>query len=368
MKRILLVGATHLVGSHILDQALSANLRVRAILESREEAHRIQQLYPSVDSSVLDFLVVPSGEITRPRVFSDALSDSADPFEAVILCLAADAYEEVDCLSRYVAAESERVCRILGSIKDASTAVGRVILVSSLTRFAGWLANPSTSGHPRRYTINMPVPEPEIGGVDSDYILEASRASDNVIYDAICNWIKDSNTSFEFVALSAPAIYGPSIWGVDHWVDIQEANLEIWNILNKQTSETVPSPPYGIYSYADVRDVALATIQALHVPMTRVNRVYLSAGSMPSTLIIAQYLTARFPECEELVQSDQLAPQLSACLETAQSPESEDSNNSGSILGLGRYRSWEEAVGDVAAQLLDFRRRRERTRKMGMGG
>lgn len=249
MKRVLLVGANHLIGSHILNQALSAGLRVRAIVESQEEARGIQQLFSRFDSSVLDFLVVPSGDITHPGVFQDAFNSSTEPFEAVILCLAADGYQEVDCLSRYVSAESRRLCKILGNIKEASTAVIRVILVSSLIRFAKWVVNPSAPQNPRTDTYNSP----EVRDVASDYIHEASQASDNIIYDAIAGWMKESKTSFDVVLLSAPAVYGPSIRNLENWADIEEGNRWIWATVKERAMTRTHTHPHGMDSYVDVR-------------------------------------------------------------------------------------------------------------------
>ncbi|KAF2478244.1 NAD(P)-binding protein [Lindgomyces ingoldianus] len=353
MKRVLLTGANNLIGSHILDQLLTRNVAVRAVVGSRDEALSLQQQYPVTGHPTLDFAIVPQKDIAVPGAYDLALSGSQEPFDTVIHTVPPDPSEEADCLSRFINVETEALISFLRSIKEVAPRVQRVIVTTSLTPFARWLVDPQVERIPR---IGNPS-SPTAAEIDSEYVLATSRASDNIVCDAVWKWSKDTPVGFDLVSLAAPSIYGPSIRPLSNSSDLEDANRRIWNICSNNFSELVTSPPYGIDYYTDVRDLAFANVQAVFMPEARNKRFLISAGAMPAGSVIAEFLRNQFPEFGSRIRPDSSPPRQPI---SGDPPiDFVDTHLAASILGLVRYRMAEETLTDLARQILELHRRKE---------
>ncbi|ORX88887.1 hypothetical protein BCR34DRAFT_346067, partial [Clohesyomyces aquaticus] len=277
-KRVLLTGASNLIGSHILDQLLSFNdVAVRAVVASRDEALGLRQQYPSTSHPLLDFAIVAQKDIAIPRAYNLAPAQTYEPFDTVIHIVPPDPSEEADCLSRFINLETGALINFLRNVQDIAPGVRRVVIITSLTSFARWLVDPRLERNPRNAN-GSPARAPVI---DSDYVLATSRASDNIVCDAIWKWSSENRVGFELISFAAPSIYGPSIRPLSNSSDLEDSNRRIWNICSNDSSELVTSPPYGIDYYTDVRDLAFAIVQAAFVPEARNRRFLVSAGMMP---------------------------------------------------------------------------------------
>lgn len=245
--RVLLTGADGLTGSHLLFQLLSQEtVSVRAVVGSRETAYTLQQQY---QHAPLDLAIVREQESTVPGVFEDALNDYTEPFHAVIHALASSPSAEADCLARFVNIETERVIGFLDSVRTVARAVRRVVIVTSLTPFARWLVDPQVDQY---YPGAAHIPGNAVAP-DSEYILAASQASDNIVYDAVSRWVRENRPSFDIVHITAPSIYGPAVRPLETSSDLLEANRRIWHICSNESRESTRSPPYGIEQFLDVR-------------------------------------------------------------------------------------------------------------------
>jgi nucleoside-diphosphate-sugar epimerase len=263
MRRVLLTGASHLVGSHVLGQLLAHNLCVRAVVASREEAEALQQSFPGAGPSRLDFAIVRTRDIGVPGAYDDALNGNAHPFDTVIHALAADPNDEADCLSRFITLETDTLINFLQSVRKIGTSVERVIMITSLSPFARWLVDPFVLRSPIATSSPFsfsPRGPPE---VDAEYVLATCQASDNIVYNDIRNWITSSQARFDLVAVTAPSIYGPSMRPLENSSDLQEANRRIWNICSNDSREHLDSPPYGIDFYSDVRVIIFLPLASL---------------------------------------------------------------------------------------------------------
>jgi nucleoside-diphosphate-sugar epimerase len=249
--RILLTGANSLTGSHILSQLLSqGSFSVRAVVDSREAAYALQQLYPQTAPGSLDLAIVHAQDASVPRIFEPALSDHSWPFELVIHALSHTYSGEADCLAKVINLETEAVSNFLKSVKRVGCAVRRVVIVTSLTHFARWLiydgqANWSVPRHVISYA-NSVIPNPED-------ILATSQASDNVVYDAVSRWTREARVTFDVAYLAAPSIYGPTVRSLGASSDISEANRRIWNICCNEAPGKLGVPPHGIVQFLDSR-------------------------------------------------------------------------------------------------------------------
>ncbi|KAF2259466.1 NAD(P)-binding protein [Lojkania enalia] len=353
VQRVLLTGANNLIGSHILHQLLYSNVSVRAVVRSREEAQTIQQQYPPTNPPRLDFAIIHPRDLAIPGAYDDALNAYPEPFDAVLHVIAADASEEADCLSRFIHLETDTLINFLRSVKEVSTSVRRVVVISTLTPFARWLVDPQAERSPRGDNL-LASRSVEI---DPEYILATSQASDNIIHEALWRWRKDANAQFDLVFLTAPSIYGPSIRPLNNSSDLEEANRRIWNICSNSSNDYAISPPYGIDYYTDVRDLATASVQAVFVPEASNRRFVISAGVIPSRSAIAEFLISRFPELGTRVRADGSPPRRTM----SGDPPLDFINThlTAVILRLAQYRPTEETLIDLARQIIELHRRRE---------
>ena len=241
--RILLTGADSLIGSHILHILLPDNsLSIRATVGSREKAQAIQQQYRLGSSSTLDFTFVPEKDLTGSGNFDDALRENGELFNTIVHALSAHPSEEADCLARFINLESEAVIRFLRSVQQLTKQVRRVVIVTSLTPFARWLQIEGNSGGG----------DPRSAGVDPEYVLATSQAGNNIVYDAVSKWVRESGATFDVVYITAPCCYGPAVRPLETSSDLFEANRRIWNICGNEP-ERMGTPPYGITQFLDVR-------------------------------------------------------------------------------------------------------------------
>ncbi|KAF1945602.1 NAD(P)-binding protein [Clathrospora elynae] len=337
--RILLTGADSLTGSHILGLLLSDNdLVVRAAVGTREAAYAIRQQYRQGTSSTVDLEVVPEKDLAVPGIFNNALT--GDSFDTVVHTLTANPSEQADCLARFINLVSESIINFLRSTQQFAKQVRRVVLITSLTPFARWL----------QIERNSTV-------VDSEYILAASQAGDNIVHDAVSKWLRNSGAHFDVVYITAPSCYGPTTRTLETSSDLLEANRRIWNICSNEHRERARTPPYGIAHFVDARDLALASLRTIFTPRAGNQRFLVSAGLMPSSSDIAEFLVANFPELRGRVSmngspQDSTVPELSSL-------EPLDTSLAGAILGITRYRSAEETIIDTARQILDLQQRKE---------
>ncbi len=264
--RILLTGADTLIGSHILHLLAPDNsLSVRVTVESREKAGSIQQQYRHGSLSTLDFTVVPEKDSARAGTFNNVLSDTTAPFHTVIHTLSAHVSEEVDCLARFINLESESIISFLKSIQRLAKQVRRVVIVGSLTPFARWQQVEGSSGggfggHSRP------------NAVDPEYIIAASQAGNNIVYEAVSKWVRDSGVGFDVVYITAPSCYGPAVLPLETSSDLFEGNRRVWNICGNEQRQRIGAPPYGITHFLDVRVCLLRSRLSCYVRSNSLHR------------------------------------------------------------------------------------------------
>jgi hypothetical protein len=244
---MLVTAADTLIGSRTLNQLLAYDVSVRAIVGSQEQVNFLRQQYPSTRYPWLEIAIVPRSRLATPGAFDDALRDHPEPFDTIIHTVT-DHSEEADCLSRFINIQTECLLNILRSINMINARVRRVVINTSLSPFARWLVEPDSGPHNPYNPTSHRTSE-----VDPEYILATSQASDNIVYTALWNWIREARARFELVYVTAPSVYGPQMQYLENSSDLQEANRRVWNICGSESYERLRAPPYGIEHYTDVR-------------------------------------------------------------------------------------------------------------------
>ena len=248
-KRVLLTGAYGFIGSHVLDQLLSFNISVRAVVGSETEREALRNQFPRITEAELDFAIVPDIDLLAPRAYDDALIATSEPFDTVIHTVCASSSEEEDCFSHFVNLQSDSKKSFLESVRAFAPRVRRVIITSTLTLFARWLQSSEVESQARFNTSSVQ----SVAAADPEFLLATCRASDDLVNDRLWKYIEDERPGFDVVALSAPSVYGPSTRHPRKITDLEEGNQMIWSIRHTASNQRAVFLSDGISYYADVR-------------------------------------------------------------------------------------------------------------------
>ncbi|OCL01474.1 NAD(P)-binding protein [Glonium stellatum] len=343
-KRVLLTGAYGFIGSHILDQLLSFNISVRAVVGSEVEREALRNQFPRTTEAELDFAIVPDADLLAPRAYDDALIATPQPFDTVIHTVCAGLSEQ-DSFSHFVNLQSDSKKSFLESVRAFAPRVRRVIITNTLTLFARWLQSSELESQARFNTSSLQ----SAAASDPEFLLATCHASDDTVNDRLWKYIDDERPGFDLVALSAPSVYGPSTRHPRKITDLEEGNQMVWSICNAASNQRTVFPSDGISYYADVRDFAFAHVQAAFIPEAGNRRFTIAAGVM-SLQIVSGILRMRFPELEARLPPE--GSQGKVATSGKLSKDLVDSAPASAILGLIKYITIEETLVDVARQLL----------------
>ncbi|KAH7081472.1 hypothetical protein BKA63DRAFT_209813 [Paraphoma chrysanthemicola] len=348
--RILLTGADGLIGSHILAQLLSyETVSVRAVVRTRGAVAALRQQYSHALPTSLDICLVPRQDFSLPGDSDSVFGNSIEPFGIVVHTLTANSSNEADCLAKFINLETDRALSLLSLIQVAAPTVTRVVIVTSLAPFARWLIGPGTSNNPTQVHFGATT-------IDTGYILAASQASDNIVYDALAQWPRKSGARFDVTYFTAPNVYGPTVLPLETSTDLSEGNRRIWDICSNDSSTRTDTSPYGIDPFLDVRDLATSVVRAVFIHEAANQRFVLAAGIMPSGAEIAKHIVNHFPQLRGRIRTSGAEPRRYQATET--SLESFNTYLVSSILGIDQLRTAEVTIRDTTQQMLDLQQRK----------
>jgi nucleoside-diphosphate-sugar epimerase len=127
-SRVLLTGANGSIGSHILQLFLDKSIFVPAVVRSEAKARKIQQDFPGIDKSKLDFSIVP--DITAPGAFDQCLKD-AQPLDAIVHTASPFNYSIAKTLSDFIEPAVRGTTEILQSAAEHAPGLKRFVITGS---------------------------------------------------------------------------------------------------------------------------------------------------------------------------------------------------------------------------------------------
>lgn len=131
-KNILLTGANGFIGSHILDNLLSSNHRVLAIVRSPSKSQKLKQLFSTHPKiSHLTVGIVP--DITIPGAFTSLITSyqASNPLDLVIHTASPFLYRVVLNNREFLDPAIKGTLEILSAVKEHARSVKRVVITSS---------------------------------------------------------------------------------------------------------------------------------------------------------------------------------------------------------------------------------------------
>ncbi|KAK3353950.1 hypothetical protein B0T25DRAFT_545712 [Lasiosphaeria hispida] len=330
--KVLLTGGTGFIASHVLDYLLDHGFDVVVTARSDEKGQRIVK---SVDQSVgkkVSYVVVE--DIAQEGAFDKAVQ-SDPPFDFVIHT--ASPYQLhfdnpiADCLDPAV----KGTTGILKSIQAFAPTVKRVVITSSS---AAILSPPN---HPKVYN------ESSWSDVTWDLAMNPQhtyRASKKFAEKAAWDYVTTSKPNFDLATINNTYTFGPVPRSLADASNLNTSNRRIFDLVKGNMREAI-QPTAPVFTFVDVRDVALAHVRAMTVPEAGGKRFYVVGGFF-SNPKLAGIIRANFPTL------DGRLPVEGADDFPADHWEF-DNSRSKEVLGI-EYTGLEKSVVDTVESILRF--------------
>lgn len=329
--RVLLTGGSGFIAAHCLDHLLQRGHSVVFTVRSDEKGQKILCNHAGVSLDQLSYVIVK--DIAESTAFDEAIK-SEPPFDAV-LHTASPFHLRINDPKDLLDPAINGTLGLLRAVKKSAPSVKRVVITSS---FASMM---NASQHPAIYdeTSWNPITWEEA----TLNAANAYRASKTLAEKAAWEFVKKENPQFDIATINPPLVLGPVVRYLSSLDTINTSNQRIRDMIQGKCKDGLP-PSFGVYLWADVRDVALAHVKAAEVPEAGGKRFLIAADAYMSNADIARIITNNFPT---------LSHHLPAKLESdiPKDVYGYDSSKSTTILKL-EYRNLEDCVVDTVNSLL----------------
>ncbi|TDZ38757.1 putative uncharacterized oxidoreductase [Colletotrichum spinosum] len=326
-KYVLVTGATGFIGAHVVDELLRRGIRVRGATRTVAKGQAMIKARPQY-ADLLDFVQIDDFE--NPNVFKDSLGGGID---GVIHVASPFTYDTKDNEKELILPAIQGVEAILQAV-DNNPGIKRIVVTSS---FAAVLDADRKAPPYFTYTGTdwNPLSREEAGAPGTSAVI-AYRGSKKFAELAAWDHVANGDKHFDIVTLCPPMTFGPVVHPVDGVSKLNESNAMLWKIANGQKPLPVARVPFWI----DVRDLAVAHVEALLRPEVGGKRYIPAASDRFSYGLAAKVMTENFPWAAGRVTQEEQAIDTSHGL---------DSELAAKELGLN-YRTFDQTVVDLIKQ------------------
>jgi nucleoside-diphosphate-sugar epimerase len=158
-------------------------------------------------------------------------------------------------------------------------------------------------------------------------------------------FVANEKPNFDLAVINSTYVFGPVQRSLASLEDMNTSNHRIRDMLRGEMRDGL-QPTAPVFTWVDVRDVALAHLRAMTLSKAGGNRFYVVGGHF-SNKRIADVIRERFPE---------LGDRLPAAVDTEDDLPDDvygfDNRKSREVLGM-QYRSLEESVVVTVQSILD---------------
>ncbi|EAQ88586.1 hypothetical protein CHGG_05205 [Chaetomium globosum CBS 148.51] len=226
---------------------------------------------------------------------------------------------------------------LLNSLYRYAPGVKRVVFTSSS---AAMLDPPN---HPKVYDESCWCKVTSQEAMDPANTYRASKTfAERYAWD----FYKRHPDKFTLATINCTYTFGPLPRSLDSLDNLNTSNHRIRNLVQGRMREGMP-PTAPVFTFVDVRDVALAHVRAMTVPDAAEKRFYVVGGFF-SNYLIASIVRCRFPQLETL-----LPPAENVKDDFPEEHWAFDNSRSKEVLGL-EYTGLEKTVVDTVESILAF--------------
>ncbi|KAI5815642.1 hypothetical protein BZA77DRAFT_315615 [Pyronema omphalodes] len=337
MTRVLLTGASGFIATHILDVLLARGHSVRLTVRSADKAEKLISAHRE-HAHLIDYSIV--SDIAAPGAFDEAVK-SSPPFEAVLHTASPFHFNVKDTKKDLLDPAIQGTVGILQAIKKYAPEVKRVVITSSFAAIVD-SAKGIATGHCYTEKDWNPVTEEQAyKDAGTGY-----RASKTLAEKAAWKFVEDEKPNFSIATINPPLVFGPVKPYMANLDGINTSNEKFRNMLRGEMKEKLA--PSGGYVWVDVRDVALAHVEAMEREEAGGKRFFLVEGSYFSNQQIADIIVKNFPEYKHLFP-EQKEPNGGF----TEGVYTVDNTVSREVLGI-KYHDFETCVVDIVKSLKEL--------------
>ncbi|KAL0466220.1 ketoreductase [Neurospora intermedia] len=369
-SKVLLTGGTGFIASHILDHLLECGFDVVVTARSQAKGERILASIanaPNVVNSVgckVTYAVVEN--IVQDGAFDEVIKTNL-PLHYCIHTASPCQFSFSDPVNDCLLPAINGTVSLLSSLREyASSSLLRAVLTSS----SAAILNPPNhrpvydeSSWPEDETLNWDLAKDPNAPGDTTY-----RASKKFAEQAAWEFMEEDELSWDLATINNTYTFGPLPRSLEVKnggdLRVNTSNERIAVCLMGKWSQKIPRTA-PVFTYVDVRDVAVAHVRAMTRPEAGGKRFYVVGGFFSNAKIagvahgLCRAKQHQRQQGREVENKGEEVEMCQDCVKFDDFPENHwkfDNTRSKEVLGL-EYRSLEESVVDAIRSL----------REMGVG-
>ncbi|CAN8104714.1 unnamed protein product [Discula destructiva] len=333
-ESVLLTGGSGFVATHVLDSLLAHGFSVVVTARSHEKGIAIIDHLAKDRQPCVSYEVVP--DLARDGAF-DHVFQADHNFDYVVHTASPVVFKVDDPLKDVLDPAIKGATGILKSIVAYAPSVKRIVITSSSAAML------NQRQHEKVYDETKWAPYTWEDALKRE---NAYPASKKFMEQAAWAFIAEHKPHFDLATINNTFTFGPIQPHLPSLDAINASNLRVRDLV-LGTLRAAPLPPtFPVFTWVDVRDVALAHVRAMTVP--------LAAGGQRFYVVGGHFSNWRLAECIRRTH-----PALADWLPEGGEDDFPvdvygfDNRRSREVLGL-EYRGFEESVRDTVDSILEW--------------
>ncbi|KAI1272480.1 hypothetical protein F5Y07DRAFT_391939 [Xylaria sp. FL0933] len=288
-ERVLLTGGSGFIASHVLDTLLHAGFQVVVTVRSEEKGKTIVE---SAKPYQLSYAVVE--EIAKAGAFDHVFQTQA-PFDYVVHTASPYHFNVQDPVKDFLDPAIKGTTGVLQSIKAHASTVKRVVITSS----SAAILNPDN--HAKVYDETFWAPRTFEDAINCP-AKHAYTASKVLAEKAAWAFVESEKPGFDLAVINCTYVFGPIQRKLPSLEAMNTSNHRIRDMVQGKMKDGI-KPTAPVFTWVDVRDVALAHLRAMTVPEAGGNRFYVVGGHFANSQI-ADIIREHFPSLADRLPAD----------------------------------------------------------------
>ncbi|KAI1372450.1 ketoreductase [Hypoxylon crocopeplum] len=329
--KVLVTGGSGFIASHVIDVLLDDGFEVVTTARSDEKGRRIVESARPSQQGKLSHAIV--GDIAEDGAFDSVLK--ANPAINYVVHTASPYHLNVqDPIKDFLDPAIKGTTGILKSVKAHAPNVKRVVITSSSAAILNHL------NHAKVYDETHWAPWTLEDALDPQRTYLTSKALSE---KAAWAFMESERPNFDLAVINGTFTFGPVQRNLPSLEAMNTSNHRIRDMIQGKMKEGLP-PTAPVFTFIDVRDVALAHLRAMTVPEAGGNRFYIVGGHF-SNKRIADIIRNAHPELADKLPPEDAKDDIPADVYRF------DNSKSRKMLGM-EYTSLEESIKDTVQSIL----------------
>ncbi|ETS77481.1 hypothetical protein PFICI_11355 [Pestalotiopsis fici W106-1] len=290
MTKVLLTGGSGFIAAHILELLLQRGHEVVTTVRSEDKAAKIREAHPDARLSIV---IVP--DIAKPDAFDEVVKTPG--LEVVLHTASPFHYKWSDPKTELLDPAIIGTTSILKAIKRSAPGVKRVVITSS---FASILSDAGLSDPKTVFSEKDWNPSTYEDGL-KEHKPTSYRVSKTLAEKSAWEFVEKEKPNFDLATICPPLVFGPVVHHLNSLAAINTSNERFVDLIHGKWKDGIPDT--GVWFWVDVRDVALAHVEAFERPAAGGKRFFVLSGKFNNREIVAA-ARQNFPELRDKLPTE----------------------------------------------------------------